>query len=98
MAVMTSQTRPSSPASATTPSAITASREHLGLIVAASLATGLVAALLLVAAPFIPAQEDGVTGAVLIGFAAGWAMLVGLSARFTAAPQRWAAVPAVLMG
>jgi pimeloyl-ACP methyl ester carboxylesterase len=66
--------------------------------VAGSLATGLVAALLLVAAPFIPAKESAVTGAVLCGFALGWAMLAVLSVRFTDQPQRWAAVPALLMG
>ena len=65
---------------------------------AGSLATGLLAGLLLVAAPFIPAQEDAVTGALLCGFAVGWAMLAVLSARFTAAPQRWAAAPAAFMG
>lgn len=95
---MTSQTRPSSPASTTTPSAIPVPRGRLGRIVAASLATGLVAALLLVAAPFVPAREDGLMGAVLMGFAAGWATLVVLSARFTSTPQRWAAAPAVFMG
>jgi len=95
---MTSQTRPFGPASTTTSPANPGTRVRLGRIVAASLATGLVAALLLVAAPFVPAEEDGVTGAVLIGFAAGWAMLAVLSARFTAAPQRWAAVPAVFLG
>jgi pimeloyl-ACP methyl ester carboxylesterase len=72
-------------------------RGHIGWIVAGSLAAGLVAALLLVAAPFIPADESGVTGALLCGFAVGWAMLAGLSARFTGQPQRWAAVPALLM-
>src|SRR5829696_6462669 len=71
---------------------------HIGWIVAGSLATGLVAALLLVAAPFVPAEESAVTGAVLCGFALGWAMLAVFSARFTDQPQRWAAVPAVFMG
>jgi pimeloyl-ACP methyl ester carboxylesterase len=66
--------------------------------VAGSLATGLGAALLLVAAPFIPAEESAVTGAVLCGFALGWAMLAVLSVRFTDQPQRWAAAPALLMG
>ncbi|HYO17932.1 MAG TPA: alpha/beta hydrolase, partial [Dermatophilaceae bacterium] len=65
---------------------------------AGSLATGLVAALLLVAAPFIPAEENGVTGAVLLGFALGWAMLAVLSVRLTDQPQRWAAAPALFMG
>jgi pimeloyl-ACP methyl ester carboxylesterase len=73
-------------------------RGHIGWIVAGSLATGLVAALLLVAAPFIPAEESRVTGAVLCGFALGWLMLLVLSVRFTDQPQRWAAVPALFMG
>ena len=38
---------------------------HIGLIVAGSLATGVVAALLLAAAPFIQVQENDITGAVL---------------------------------
>jgi pimeloyl-ACP methyl ester carboxylesterase len=74
------------------------SRGKIGWIVAGSLATGLVAALLLAAAPFIPPEESAVTGAVLCGFALGWAMLAVLSVRFTDQPQRWAAAPALLMG
>jgi pimeloyl-ACP methyl ester carboxylesterase len=73
-------------------------RGPVGWLVAGSLATGLVTALFLVAAPFVPAQESGVTGAVLCGFALGWAMLAVLSVRFTDQPQRWAAVPALFMG
>ena len=71
---------------------------RIGWIVAGSLATGLLAALLLVLAPFIPAQESAVTGAVLFGFALGWTMLAVLSVRFTDQPQRWAAAPALFMG
>jgi pimeloyl-ACP methyl ester carboxylesterase len=73
-------------------------RGRIGWIVAGSLATGLVAAVLLVVAPFIPAEERAVTGAVLCGFALGWAMLAVLSVRFTDQPQRWAAAPALFMG
>ncbi|MFN0282033.1 MAG: alpha/beta hydrolase [Kineosporiaceae bacterium] len=62
------------------------------------MATGLVAALLLAAAPFIPAEERDVTGAALCGFALGWAVLAVLSVRFTDQPQRWAAAPALFMG
>jgi pimeloyl-ACP methyl ester carboxylesterase len=62
------------------------------------MATGLIAALLLAAAPFIQVQESTITGAVLWGFAIGWAMLAVLSMRFTDQPQRWAVVPAVFMG
>src|SRR5215204_4807722 len=73
-------------------------RGHIGWIVAGSLATGVVAAVLLAAAPFIAAEEPAVTGAVLCGFALGWAMLAVLSVRFTDQPQRWAAAPALFMG
>jgi pimeloyl-ACP methyl ester carboxylesterase len=73
-------------------------RGHIGWIVAGSLASGLVAALLLAAAPFVPAEESADTGAVLCGFALGWAMLAVLSVRFTDQPQRWAAAPALFMG
>jgi pimeloyl-ACP methyl ester carboxylesterase len=73
-------------------------RGRIGLVVTGSLATGLVAAVILVAAPFIPAEESAVTGAVLCGFALGWAMLAVLSVRFTDQPQRWAAAPALFMG
>jgi pimeloyl-ACP methyl ester carboxylesterase len=62
------------------------------------LAAGLLAALVLVAAPVVPAQESGVTGAVLCGFAFGWAMLAVLSVRFTTQPQGWAAAPALFLG
>jgi len=68
---------------------------RIGLIVAASLATGLVVALLLVAAPFIDAKENVLTGVVLLAFALGWALLAALSIRFSDQPQRWAAAPAV---
>ena len=71
---------------------------HIGRIVAGSLALGLLAAFLLAAAPFISPEEDDVTGAVLCGFAVGWAMLATLSTRYTDQPQRWAAVPALVMG
>src|SRR5215217_8204034 len=73
-------------------------RGHIGWVVAGSLATGLVAAVLLAAAPFIPAEERAVTGAVLCGFALGWAMLAVLSVRFTDQPQRWAVAPALVVG
>jgi pimeloyl-ACP methyl ester carboxylesterase len=63
-----------------------------------SLTTGLVAALLLVTAPFVPAEEATITAAVLCGFGLGWAMLAVLSARMTDQPQAWAAVAAAFMG
>jgi pimeloyl-ACP methyl ester carboxylesterase len=75
-----------------------ASQRRLGWIVAVSLVTGLLAAMLLVAAPFVAVTESAITGAVLCGFAIGWAVLFGLSTRFTDQPQRWAAAPALFMG
>ena len=62
---------------------------RIGLIVAGSLAAGLVAALALVAAPFIPANEGVLTGVVLLGFAFGGALLAVLSVRLSDQPQRW---------
>ena len=73
-------------------------RGRLGLIVAGSLAAGLIAALVLVAAPFIAAQERLLTGGLLLGLGFGWALLAVLSNRFTDQPQRWAAAPAAFMG
>jgi hypothetical protein len=74
------------------------SRGQIGWVVVGSLAAGLVAAVLLAVAPFIPAEEGAVTGAVLCGFALGWAMLAVLSVRFTDQRQRWAVAPALVMG
>ena len=71
---------------------------HIGRIVAVSLVTGLVAALLLIAAPFISPEENHVTGALLCGFAVGWGVLAILSTLYTDQPQRWAAGPALFMG
>ena len=67
------------------------------IIVAVSLLAGLVTAFALVAIPFAGDRESTITGALLLGFAFGWAMLAVLSARFTSHPQRWAAVPAAAM-
>ena len=50
---------------------IPARNGHIGWIVAGSLATGVVAALLLAAAPFIQVHENDIIGAVLWGFALG---------------------------
>ncbi|WP_133541867.1 alpha/beta hydrolase [Microbacterium sp. BK668] len=63
-----------------------------------SLALGLVAAVLLVLVPFGPPTQSAVIGSMLCGFAVGWGMLAVLTARFTDQPQRWAFVPAALMG
>jgi pimeloyl-ACP methyl ester carboxylesterase len=73
-------------------------RGHLGWILLGAGATAVVTAAVLVAAPFVPATESGVTGGVLIGFALGWGLLALLSMRFTDRPQRWAIAPALVLG
>ncbi|HET9649111.1 MAG TPA: alpha/beta fold hydrolase [Microlunatus sp.] len=70
-------------------------KSRIGVIVATSMAAGLMTAMVTV--PFLPAKEDILTGAVLLGFALGWALLAVLSVRFTDQPQRWAAAPAVFL-
>ena len=66
-------------------------------ILAGSLLSGLAAAIALVLVPFSGAREALITGAILLGFSVGWALLALLSLRFTARPQRWAFVPAAAM-
>src|SRR5690349_12292411 len=68
-----------------------ATEDRIGWIVVLSLAAGLMAAAALVAAPFMPARENVLTGAVLLGFGLGWALVATLSVRFSGHPQRWAA-------
>jgi pimeloyl-ACP methyl ester carboxylesterase len=48
--------------------------------------------------PFAGGSEATITGAILIGFAIGWALLAQLSVRFGDGSYRWAAVPAVALG
>jgi pimeloyl-ACP methyl ester carboxylesterase len=69
----------------------------VGRVTAGSMATGLVAALLLAVAPFVPDEVDAVTGSVLCGFALGWVMLAVLSKRVIDQPQRWAWAAATLL-
>jgi pimeloyl-ACP methyl ester carboxylesterase len=83
-----------SPAPAAEPSP----RRRPAVVVAGSLLAGLAAAVALVAGPLAGGQEAVITGGLLLGFAAGWALLAVLSARFTHRPQRWATVPAAAMG
>jgi pimeloyl-ACP methyl ester carboxylesterase len=72
-------------------------KSHVGLIVAGSMITGFVVALVLVIGPFAGAQEHVIMGTALLGWALGWALLAVLTIRWTDQPQRWAVVPAALM-
>src|SRR4051795_8604283 len=82
-----------SPAPAAEPSP----RRRPAVVVAGALLAGLAAAVALVAGPLAGGREAVITGGLLLGFAAGWALLAVLSVRFTDRPQRWAAVPAAAM-
>src|SRR6478735_8588062 len=74
-----------------------AAKRRIGLIVALSIAAGLTLAVVLVAAPLLPAEENVPTGVVLLAFAFGWALLAVLSVRVSDQPQRWAFAPAAFM-
>src|SRR3954471_9252278 len=67
-------------------------------IVAGSLLAGVAAAIALVAVPFADGSEATITGAILLGFALGWALLAVLSTRVGGGSHRWAAVPAAVLG
>src|ERR1700755_1373637 len=67
-------------------------------IVAMSLAAGLATALTLSLVVLAGHTEATITGALLVGFALGWALLGLLSRLFTDRPQGWTAVPASVMG
>lgn len=73
-------------------------RGSITAVVAGAMAVGVLAALLLVVAPFTPAGEGEAIGAVLCGLAAGWVVLAVFSVRFTDQPQRWAVAPALFLG
>jgi pimeloyl-ACP methyl ester carboxylesterase len=66
-------------------------------VIAGSLTTGAVIALILTLVVFPGATEAVITGSTLLAFGLGWTMMAVLSARATSQPQRWAAVPAAAM-
>src|SRR5215211_8389927 len=67
-------------------------------VVAGSLLAGVASAIALVAVPFADGGEATITGAILLGFAIGWALLAMLSPRLADGSHRWAAVPAAVLG
>jgi len=84
------------PSTGTVASAAGSVSRRTALVVAASLGAGLILAATLCVLVFPGAVEAVITGAALIGFGAGWALLAVLAGR-TGQPQTWAWVPAVLM-
>jgi pimeloyl-ACP methyl ester carboxylesterase len=73
-------------------------RRSAGWTIVASVVAGAVAALVLALVVFAGGTESTITGALLLGFGFGWALMATLTVRRGREPQRWAAVPAVAMG
>jgi pimeloyl-ACP methyl ester carboxylesterase len=67
------------------------------LVVAASLIVGFLLPVVLALGPAAGGGESRMTGAALLGWGIGWALIALLSARFTSQPQRWALVPAGIL-
>ena len=96
------------PTMATNPQATTGSRTAAGEartpshrlfpLVAASLIVGFLLPVLLALGPASGGGESRMTGAALLGWGIGWALIALLSIRLTDRPQRWALVPAGILG
>jgi pimeloyl-ACP methyl ester carboxylesterase len=69
----------------------------VGVVVAIALLIGLLTTMILVLVVFAGATEPVITGSALLGLASGWALIAVLTARLTSQPQRWAAIPAVVL-
>jgi pimeloyl-ACP methyl ester carboxylesterase len=96
---MSTQTHPTSrPHRTPEPTRDTAHRRPAGRTIVASVVAGAVAALVLALVVFGGGTEATITGALLLGFGFGWALMAALTVRRTSEPQRWAVVPAVVMG
>jgi pimeloyl-ACP methyl ester carboxylesterase len=67
-------------------------------LVAASLIVGFLLPVILVLGPASGGGESRMTGAALLGWGIGWALIALLATRFTNEPQRWALVPAGVLG
>ena len=72
-------------------------RLPVALAVVVSLLAGLATVLVLVLVVFAGGTEPVITGAALVGFGSGWALLAMVTTRWTSQPQRWARVPAIAM-
>lgn len=96
---MTTQTATTRQPSAADPSTDLAKRRSTaGRAIVGSVVAGAVAALVLALVVFPGGAEARITGALLLGFGFGWALMATLTTRRTRQPQRWAFVPAVAMG
>jgi hypothetical protein len=73
-------------------------RRPAGRTIVAAVVAGAVVALLLTLVVFAGGTEATITGALLLGFGFGWALMATLTVRRTRQAQRWAFVPAAVMG
>jgi len=71
---------------------------RIGRVVVGSLAASPLIALGTVAGPLAGAEEYEITGAILLAFAFGWALLATVSILWTSEPQRWALLLTGFMG
>ena len=95
---MSTQTHPVSRARLTPEPTTAAEGRTAGRAIVGSVVAGAVVALLLALVVFAGGTEATITGALLLGFGFGWALMATLTVRRTRQPQRWAFVPAVAMG
>jgi pimeloyl-ACP methyl ester carboxylesterase len=95
---LSTQTHPRNRPYPTEPIIIATRKRPAGGTVVASVLAGGAAAMVLTLVVFGGATEAVITGAMLLGFAFGWALLATLTVRRTRQSQRWAVVPAVVMG
>ena len=71
------------------------SRGHIGVVVAASIAAGIVFGLLLVLGVFAGGSEPQIIGSALFALGSGFGLLAFTSTHRTNQPQRWALLPGV---
>ena len=91
---MSTQTHPTSrPHRTPEPTRDATKRRPAGRTIVASVVAGAVAALVLALVVFAGGTEATITGALLLGFGFGWALMATLTVRRTRQPQRWAVVP-----
>ncbi|SDR89138.1 alpha/beta hydrolase fold [Friedmanniella luteola] len=96
---MSVQTHPTSrPQRTPDPTREATNRRPAGRTIVASAVAGAVAALVLALVVFDGGTEATITGALLLGFGFGWALMAVLTVCRTRQPQRWAVVPAVALG
>jgi pimeloyl-ACP methyl ester carboxylesterase len=66
--------------------------------IACSIVAGAALAIVLVLLIGAGGSEPSVTGAALLAFGIGWALIAHTTSRFSAQPQSWATVPAAVLG